>query len=251
MHSKHSLTILMQGDASKRCYRRCLSGHHSECLDDEKVREKDHTSAAPCFQFSIDANWAELWCGIMILKSKCFAQAGCKNGVLEQEPDEDAEEEIDESTKSPDYTPSPTPIPRDTDQPTYSPLEKDDYKNYFFCGKTWVRRLLIPTGVACQCVYFLIRVFLFQADATKRCHKRCLSGMHSDCPSDEEVRGSHIHCCRIMPRGISFHNCLLSRRGQCFTQIDCKNGVIEQDPTEVPTLAVRMGVVYCVYGMCS
>ena len=54
-----------------------------------------------------------------------------------------------------------------------------------------------------------------------------------------------------MPRGISFHNCLLSRRGQCFTQIDCKNGVIEQDPTEVPTLAVRMGVVYCVYGMCS
>ena len=77
----------------------------------------------------------------MILKSKCFAQAGCKNGVLEQEPDEDAEEEIDESTKSPDYTPSPTPIPRDTNQPTYSPLEKDDYKNYFFCGKTWVRRL--------------------------------------------------------------------------------------------------------------
>ena len=66
-----------------------------------------------------------------------------------------------------------------------SPLEADNYKNFFFCGTSWM-------------------------DATQRCHKRCISSLHSDCPQGEE----------------------------CFAQADCKNGVkvqITPKPTVAPT----------------
>ncbi|KAL7543497.1 hypothetical protein ACHAXR_012787 [Thalassiosira sp. AJA248-18] len=140
------------GDASKRCHMRCLTGEHFECPEDEE----------------------------------CFANVSCKKGVLEQQPTPALDDETDsDQSTSPTQTASPTPVGVDTDMPTYSPLEKDDYRNYFFCGTSW-------------------------RDATERCYKRCLSGQHSDCPSDEE----------------------------CFSQADCKNGVQELKtarPTNAPT----------------
>mmetsp|Transcript_20052 Transcript_20052/g.37757 ORF Transcript_20052/g.37757 Transcript_20052/m.37757 type:complete len:279 (-) Transcript_20052:670-1506(-) len=63
-------------------------------------------------------------------------------------------------------TPRPTPLPTTRDpswtyEPTASPLEKDDIRNFFFCGTSW-------------------------GDASSRCHQRCLSGHHSECPAEEE-----------------------------------------------------------------
>lgn len=91
------------GDASERCYKRCLSGHHQECPGEEE----------------------------------CFAYSAC-SGVKEDEsaPKEEEEEE-DLPTLAPDATASPTSAPIITVDPTMSPIAKDDMRNFFFCGNSW------------------------------------------------------------------------------------------------------------------
>mmetsp|Transcript_39282 Transcript_39282/g.84714 ORF Transcript_39282/g.84714 Transcript_39282/m.84714 type:complete len:1054 (+) Transcript_39282:120-3281(+) len=136
------------GDASSRCYQRCLSGHHSDCPGDEE----------------------------------CFAQAACKK-LIKDQPSSLSDDGDDESKEESLLN---TPSGEDTPEPTSSPLEKDDYRNFFFCGTTW-------------------------SDASTRCYQRCPSGLHVDCPADEE----------------------------CFAQANCKNGVIvpkTSRPTTPPTL---------------
>jgi len=110
------------GDASERCYRRCMDGSHDECPGDEE----------------------------------CFAQAAC-DGYNEPTP----APHDDGTTRSPDWTASPTDSPVDSGQPTGSPIEKDDMRNFFFCGTSW-------------------------SDASDRCYKQCFSGFHVECPGDEE-----------------------------------------------------------------
>ena len=130
-------------------YKRCLSGHHAECANGEE----------------------------------CFASTSCKG--LKNQPGEKPKEVKPTLPPSPTVSPMPTPIPIITEEPTMSPLEADNYKNFFFCGTSWM-------------------------DATQRCHKRCISSLHSDCPDGEE----------------------------CFAQADCKNGVkvqITPKPTVAPT----------------
>lgn len=108
---------------------------------------------------------------------QCFAQAGCKG--LIGDPASASKVEEPGVSLSPDATPSPT---IEYIEPTMSPLEADDYRNFFFCGTSWM-------------------------DASTRCHKKCLSSLHEDCPAGEE----------------------------CFAQADCKNGVESQAPTVEPT----------------
>ena len=64
-------------------------------------------------------------------------------------------------TRAPTFSPRPTDKPVATASPTHSPLAKDDMRNYFFCGTSWM-------------------------DASRRCYKRCVSGHHMECPGDEQ-----------------------------------------------------------------
>lgn len=64
-------------------------------------------------------------------------------------------------TRAPTISPKPTEKPVATSEPTHSPLPKDDMRNFFFCGTSWM-------------------------DASRRCYKRCVSGHHMECPGDEQ-----------------------------------------------------------------
>lgn len=135
--------------ASSRCYRRCLSGSHDECPGDEEVCILTHfplqTSLIP------DENTPNLLMGIFLLQyfflTQCFAQAGCK-GIKDDQP-APAPDEPDgpDVTLSPDATPYPSPMPAATDEPTNSPLEADDYRNFFYCGVSWM------DGKLCKAIF--------------------------------------------------------------------------------------------------
>ena len=64
-------------------------------------------------------------------------------------------------TSTPTISPKPTLDPASSLPPTTGPIAKDDIRNFFFCGLTW-------------------------ADASERCYQRCMSGLHTECPSGEE-----------------------------------------------------------------
>lgn len=64
-------------------------------------------------------------------------------------------------TRAPTISPKPTEKPVATLEPTHSPLPRDDMRNYFFCGTSWM-------------------------DASRRCYQRCISGHHMECPGDEQ-----------------------------------------------------------------
>jgi hypothetical protein len=97
------------GDASERCYKRCLSGLHSECESGEE----------------------------------CFSNVDCQelkeDAVAEEEEGKESEglENGTNSTLSPDASPSPTIVQNVTYEPTAAPIAKDDMRNFFFCGKDW------------------------------------------------------------------------------------------------------------------
>ncbi|KAL7552504.1 hypothetical protein ACHAWF_015751 [Thalassiosira exigua] len=65
---------------------------------------------------------------------QCFAQAGCKK-LIEQATTSLTDEIQPNSLADSDQV--PTPIPNPTEEPTHSPLAKDDYRNFFFCGTSW------------------------------------------------------------------------------------------------------------------
>mmetsp|Transcript_43008 Transcript_43008/g.91461 ORF Transcript_43008/g.91461 Transcript_43008/m.91461 type:complete len:321 (-) Transcript_43008:15-977(-) len=120
------------------------------------------------------------FCGETVFdaRNNCNRDRHCPSGSNDECPGDDMYCWIDLlgcnirtlPSATPTISPRPTPYPsiapttRDpsfTYEPTNAPLDKDDIRNFFFCGTSW-------------------------GDASTRCHKRCLSGHHSECPGEEE-----------------------------------------------------------------
>lgn len=127
----HFFCGLTWGDASQRCHMRC-SEFSNNCPDGEE----------------------------------CFNNVPCAS---KNPPPDTAKKPTVSPSRAP-FPTEPTVSPRPTDvpvvreetfEPTQSPLEKDDMRNYFFCGLSWM-------------------------DASRRCYKRCTSGHHIECPGDEQ-----------------------------------------------------------------
>lgn len=100
----------------------------------------------------------------------CFNNVPCW-GKMNEPPPSPANEGIASpsgspfsGTRAPTISPKPTlqPVEKEaTRSPTHAPLAKDDMRNFFFCGTSWM-------------------------DASRRCYKRCLSGHHIECPNGEQ-----------------------------------------------------------------
>ena len=200
------------GDASERCYKRCMSGLHSECESGEE----------------------------------CFSNADCQEVKGEEEEvdveGEDSEELGTNSTLSPDASPTPTVLllngttapTNATYEPTASPIEKDDMRNFFFCGKDW-------------------------SDASDRCYLQCFSGFHSECPEGEEcfaqadcrgVKEAKTVSPTLIPSAAPFSGTrspTLSPMPTILVQVTISPELVPTDlpttafPTDVPTLSTCGG----------
>lgn len=60
-------------------------------------------------------------CIFWLPKTQCFAMAACK-GVKEYDKEDDKKKEEEESDEGKSI--GPTPVPLETEEPTYSPLDK-------------------------------------------------------------------------------------------------------------------------------
>ena len=87
---------------------------------------------------------------------ECFSDVACKG--VKGGPPPPTEPPVPTEPPAPTVSPKPT---AEYIEPSMSPLEANDYRNFFYCGKTWM-------------------------DATKRCWKQCRNGLHTECPADEE-----------------------------------------------------------------
>ncbi|KAL3815407.1 hypothetical protein ACHAXA_011525 [Cyclostephanos tholiformis] len=178
------------GDASTRCYLPCVTGSHSECGGGEKcfadvnckIKSKDEDAEAGGdgdveeSDGSTPSPNGSTWSPTATSSPSSLATVEDENAMLSAERTPAPEG----STWSPTTTPPPMTLASDeTFLPTASPILADDMRNFFFCGKNWT-------------------------DASTRCHKRCMSSLHTECDDDEE----------------------------CFAQADC-DGVLTPAPTSL------------------